>query len=299
MNQTKDFYCSDLAAELGVPLPGSATRGDTWFLLEYPARWGAKALEESDLRDTVKDALTPKNYPKDQARTLLIRQPASKGREGIKFFVAQTAVSPPRMYEYDLEEYDDLLALDLAALAAGGEGDPAHLRANPLYLVCVNGKRDKCCARNGIPAFQQMEAAAGELVWQSSHIGGHNLGPNMLFFPQGINYGRAAAEKASKLVETHAAGQISLTHFRGRVACGQPLQAAEFFWRQETGHLGLDDFQLIELEETAEDEWQVTASRPDSKDCLAITFRRQVSEELIPITCAQTKTKPIQTFRRF
>jgi hypothetical protein len=77
------------------------------------------------------------------------------------------------------------------------------------------------------------------------------------------------------------------------------LQAAEFFWRQETGNLGLADFKLIELEEMAEDEWQLTASRPDGKDCLAITFRRQLSEEPIPITCAQTKTKPFQSFHRF
>ena len=47
MNSQNKFFCSDLAWEYGLPLIGTATRGDIWFLLEYGGRWGAKALEET------------------------------------------------------------------------------------------------------------------------------------------------------------------------------------------------------------------------------------------------------------
>ena len=50
---TKKFFCTDLAWEYGIPLVGTATRGDIWFLLEYTGRWGVKAFEESTLPQEV------------------------------------------------------------------------------------------------------------------------------------------------------------------------------------------------------------------------------------------------------
>ncbi len=49
MVDSKKFFCTDLAWEYGIPLVGTATRGDIWFLLEYTGRWGAKAFEESSI----------------------------------------------------------------------------------------------------------------------------------------------------------------------------------------------------------------------------------------------------------
>ena len=186
MAEEKNFCCTDFALEKDVPLIGTATQGDVWILLEYPDRWGAKAILESDLPQSVKDVLENIAQPGVRLRSLLIRDDLSRQRNMITLYVGQTTFDEPRLYEYHLKEYTDLLNMDLASLAAGKPGDPANLRAEPLYLVCTNGLRDQCCARFGPQVYQAMRQEAGGQVWQSSHIAGHNKAPVLLFFPHGL-----------------------------------------------------------------------------------------------------------------
>ena len=143
MVDSKKFFCTDLAWEYGIPLVGTATRGDIWFLLEYTGRWGAKAFEESTLPQEVKDHINAAQHPGVEVRTLLIKQDRSQQHEGIHFFVGQTHPWEPRLYEYQFQSYSDLLSIDLSPLVTGEAGDPAHLRTEPLYMVCTNGKRDQ------------------------------------------------------------------------------------------------------------------------------------------------------------
>lgn len=185
MPSTEKFFCTNLAWEHGVPLMGTATRGDIWFLLEYTGRWGAKAFEESSIPQDVKDHLNGACHPGVEVRTLLIRQDRSRQHEGLRFFVGQTHPLEPRLYEYQFRDYAELLKIDLSSLVAGQPGDPAHLRTEPLFLVCTNGKRDQCCSIYGPETYQAMMAEAGDAVWQSSHIGGHNQAPITLFFHTG------------------------------------------------------------------------------------------------------------------
>lgn len=278
-----------------MPLVGSATHGDVWFLLEYPEKWGAKAFEESSLPQVVKDHLAGAASPERDLRILLIRQPQSHQREGITFFVVQSFLSPPQMVEYHLNDYEALLALDLKTLAAGGEGDPAHRRSEPLYLVCTNGKRDQCCALFGPAVYQAMADVVGEAVWQSSHIGGHNLAPVTLFFPHGLHYGRTQPQEIGEVILAYQQGQVSLPFYRGRVGLLQQAQAAEYFWRQQSGVLDLDTVQIGQSEAVGDNEWRVEVGLVGEKPEW-VQVRLNVSEHQIPITCAQTKTAPVRRF---
>ena len=82
MPDSEKFFCTDLARDYGIPLVGTATRGDIWFLLEYTGRWGAKAFEESALPWEVKEYLNAAMRPGVAIRTLLIRQDGSRQRQG-------------------------------------------------------------------------------------------------------------------------------------------------------------------------------------------------------------------------
>ena len=42
-------FCSDLAREERASLGGTATRADSWLLVENDAPWGERAIEENDL----------------------------------------------------------------------------------------------------------------------------------------------------------------------------------------------------------------------------------------------------------
>ena len=292
----KEFYCSDIAWEHGVPLIGTATRGDIWFLIEYPGRWGAKAFEESNIPHDIKDYLLGLKHPEVEVRILLIKQSESRHRGRITFFVVQTFALEPRLYKFRLDNYSDILDLDLSPILAGIPGDTAHLRHDPLYLVCTNGIRDKCCAVYGPEVYKSMKAEAGENVWQSSHIGGHNQSPIMLFFPHGLNYAHTTPSEARRLVQAYQRGQVVLHHYRGRVCYETHIQAAEHFWRQKTGELTLPGPQIEAVDILGEDEWIVTINQADGSNEERIHLKRRFSDYVIPTTCTKSKQSKIASF---
>lgn len=298
MSPNGDFSCTDLAWKHGVPLIGTASRGDTWFLLEYPGRWEAKALEGSSIPAAVKAQIASITPQGRTTRTLLIRQPQADHPVGIRFFAAQVDPLAPRLYEYHLERYEDLLDMDLTSLAAGEPGDAAYLKKDPLYLVCTNGRRDRCCAFYGPEVYQAMAVEAGDAVWQSSHIGGHNQAPITLFFPYGVNYGRATPGEASRLGQAYRRNQVVLRHYRGRVCYPTHVQAAEHFWREQSGILDLPGLRVDQVEENGPASWDVTVSEANGCQSIRIQLERRESDYAIPITCSGSKEARIQSFHR-
>jgi len=298
MVTSRNFFCSDLAWEFGIPLIGTATRGDIWFLLEYDGRWGAKAFEESSLPQDVKEHIRAAQQPGIEVRTLLIKQKRTPHFKGLRFFIGQTHPLEPRLYEYQLNDYLELLDIDLSRLVTGQPGDPTHLRTEPLYLACANGKRDQCCSIYGPGIYQALSAEAGDSVWQSSHIGGHNQAPIMLFFPYGVNYAHATPSEALRLMHAYQQGTVVLHHFRGRVCFDPPMQAAEHFWRQQTGNLNLPGLQIGPATEIDADEWMITVCSADGNNPISLQIQRQVSDYEIPTTCTKKKTAPVRSFHR-
>jgi hypothetical protein len=289
-------FCSDIARQQGVPLMATATRADIWFLLEYPFRWGAKAFEESDLPPLVKDHLRSAEQPGLKLRIQMIRQDDSVHREGIHFFIGQTCLETPRIYHYLLSDYDDLLDMDLKAMAAGKAGSSADLRSEPLFLVCTNGKRDQCCARYGPDLYRAMQAEAGEAVWQSSHIGGHNKAPVNLFFPHGVHYGQITPEAVGEVMKSYRQGKVVMKYYRGRVCLDPPLQAAEHLWRERTSVLSLTGVRFGELQQKGENIWRVKIQGPDGS-LTTVEVVRETTDYEIPTTCAGDKTSPIVSYR--
>jgi hypothetical protein len=297
MPDTQSFFCSDLAWELGVPIIGTATQGDVWFLLEYNERWGSKAFEESNLSQEIKDYIQAAFIP-DVTRILLIRQDRSWQHDGLRLFVGQTRPQKPRLYEYRLQNYDDILEIDLSSLAAGKPGDPTCIRIEPLYLVCTNGKRDQCCSIYGPETYRAMNEEAGEAVWQSSHIGGHNQSPITLFFPHGVNYAQATPVETRRLIRAYQQGKVVLHNYRGRVCFETHVQAAEHFWRAQTGDLTLPGVQIQSVTQVTENEWKIFITDLDNKNGHTIHIQQRFSDYNIPITCTKKKIRAISSFHR-
>jgi hypothetical protein len=79
----------------------------------------------------------------------------------------------------------------------------------------------------------------------------------MAVLPEGLYYGRVAPDDAENLVIEHRAGRIYLDHYRGRSIYDAPVQAAEQFLREHTGHLDVRGLRLISTESTGENRWKV------------------------------------------
>ena len=103
----------------------------------------------------------------------------------------------------------------------------------PMVLVCTHGRRDRCCARYGFPVFRHLhESLPQDMIWQTSHIGGHRFAATLLLFPHAYCYGQLSAETALDVVQAWSEGQLAHGHLlRGRTCYPRWAQAAEIAWR--------------------------------------------------------------------
>ena len=85
-------------------------------------------------------------------------------------------------------------------------------------------------------------------------------------------------------------GRVGLDFYRGRVGYDNPVQAAEHFWREQTGILDLPGMEVVSVEQLDEHEWQigVQGGRMES-DRKSFHILREVSEIEIPMTCSGKK----------
>ena len=252
-------YCSDLSLQGQEPIYGTATPTSAYLLLEYPHAWGAKAIPESDLSDAVKSWFSDRTQALPDAKALLIRGDAPSQADGIRFYVAAVRKHDPALYEFRLEHFEDLLGLDLPAILAGDRVYRLQRRDGPLLLVCTHGRRDVCCARQGLPVYRALRDAgrAPEMVWQVSHVGGHRFAANVICLPHGLLYGRVDPENALAILDAARERRLYLPNLRGRSAYEKVVQAAEYYLRAQSGEMVLDAYRFQEAVEFAPDAWRV------------------------------------------
>ncbi len=285
------------------PLAGTADEVDVWLLLEYRPAWPARAIEHNELApdvrawlDTGISALRELGL---KVRPQFIRRPEIEDSD-VQLFLHHAG---------DLRvlrgAYADLAKTPLVESVLEGAGE---LLREPHFFVCVNGRRDACCARFGLPVYYRLRQLAGQCVWQVTHLGGHRFAPNVLVLPDGLLYGRVAAptgsdaDKAAEVVEFHrqaALGQVSIKHLRGRSNWPQAAQAAEALARS-SGRLprgaasGSEPLALVSVEDDATGH-AVTFS------CAGQSFRFRVTQAAEPLSvlasCGDETTRAVRPYQ--
>jgi hypothetical protein len=291
-----DYRCSLRSLELDEPLFASATQTQVYFLLEYPQAWGAKAFEESVLPEAVKAGMEQALKRIPGARMLMIKGRPGHSANRPLFFAARLSDRQPALYAFELADYANLLDLDLPALAAGSAAYAAQLSQEPLYLVCTNGRRDPCCAANGLEVFRSLSRLAGLNVWQTSHVGGHRFAANLVYLPDGLFFGRLDSVSAAEVVACLQRGELALHHFRGRACYTEPVQAAEYYLRQETGVIGLGAFHFESAEQTSELQWHVEFASAGSPARYELEILCQVGDQSFFQSCRQDKLSPLVSY---
>ena len=222
--------CTDAARMRGEPLQASAVRYSRFLLLEVPGPWGCSALEGKHMEAGVGRRLASAAAAAG-THVLLIRRPGrhpsagSDARHGsMAWGLADTSAGAERVQWGAWRDPAELLDLDLTAAVP----QPANVRGGPqrLALVCTNGKRDQCCAVRGRPVAAALAAATSWDTWECSHLGGHRFAATIMLLPTGDMFGWLDPESALEVARRFDAGQLMLSHYRGR--CGQPapVQAA-------------------------------------------------------------------------
>ena len=291
-----NFYCSELAVQLDEQLFGTATRVDTWLLLSYSGSYSRKAFGEAGIPAQVKEHLNAASRSLPNSRIQLIKQGPQSTAEMV-FYVAVAKELRPVLYRFDLNSYEDLLNIDVRAVA---QGDPQYdndVDEEPVYLVCTHAMHDRCCARFGLPVYKQMSSRTGMNVWQTTHLGGHRFAANAIGLPHGIMYGRLSPPDVTPLI-TECLGQtILLGKYRGRTCYEALEQAAEYFVRKQTLILDYMGLRHLQTERLSDTEARVTfLSTADGKQH-AVLIARDIGALKTFTSCGAEHESSIDQFR--
>lgn len=226
--------CSARAEQLDEPMVGSIDRRDRWLLVEDRSAWGEKAV-----RDVLGAELEAAAKVRGMQPLLVRRREGDPAADEVRrVFLVDTASRA--MAVRTISALAELNAMLDASVADFG----APL-ADPLLLVCTNGKRDACCALRGRALMTALAADHGERTWECTHLGGHRFAGNLVCLPDGIVYGRVGPTDGPRLADAYLDGRLDPAHLRGRSAWPPPAQVAEVAVR---ARLGIDRIGDVALE---------------------------------------------------
>lgn len=229
--------CSARSRALGESIIGTASTVRSWLLLEQPGPWDPTALASRRLPPGLGGELA-RRANQHRVRIVLIRRHGrTLAGPPPACFVASSRPVGSWLGRVSLDAPEDVLDLDLAALAAGRSVD-AETIDGPLFCVCTHGRHDPCCAERGRPVATALAAEFPERTWEVSHIGGDRFSGNVVCLPDGDYLGWVAPEDAVAMARAYLDGDYWLATLRGRSSYAPAVQAAEVLVRQRLGVTG-------------------------------------------------------------
>lgn len=199
-----EFRCSLSSFEDEEPLAGTAPTDTALLFVEHAGSWGRQAVSESRLSESVKDHLG--GLP--GVRVQLIRRHGGVAGPGVRVFYAVAGGEGFVVSTTVLEAVEDIIRLDL-------ERDLAPYEQGP-WLVCTNGRRDRCCAELGRPVAAALAARWPEGTWETTHLGGHRFSATLLALPSGHTLGRLSVENSREACHQVEQGRVPVDLSRGR-----------------------------------------------------------------------------------
>jgi hypothetical protein len=288
---TDPGFCRLLSRDHAESLVASAA-SDTWLwlVLEYGGPWAAKAYDEAVLPAAVRRSIDGWLAQIPGARVQLIRRRSTPRDGEVHVFVAWTRPEHRVVRRVRLPSCDDVASLDVpgfvAAASRGEEPALGEAPERPIVLVCTNGRRDRCCAKWGVPVYRALSQRDDLDVWQTTHLGGHRFAATLLTLPDGLSYGRVEPDEVDALAQALHAGEIHrLDRFRGRTALPAAGQAAEHFFRARSGQMRVDAVRGVELETIAEG--TLARVRDDQGVEHPIALTRETLPERVPPSCGK------------
>lgn len=266
-----DLACSFASLQANEPLAGTAVESiDRWLLLEVTDTWAPKVLQSEVFSDAVRARLTEWSEA-PRSRLQLIRRPGRTGKRPL--FAVMSSSGESRQVE--LDSYADLVSLDLDMMQLAP--------SEPTVLVCVHGRRDRCCAQHGAAVYRSLQSRVGD-VWQTSHLGGHRFAACVLTLPNGLMYGRLRPEHGDAFAAAQYAGEVGdLDLFRGRCDFDRPTQAAEIFVRRRTGDRAVDALEWIETTPDGDSTWTARFRASSGEEIARV--RREETGIMRPASC--------------
>ena len=284
-------FCAQVSRDAQEPFLGTAPRVDIWFLLEYTGTWGSSAIEDSLLPDRVKGWIARSSQLFPHFRAQLIRQ-QTPSEQAITCFIGIAQENRQLLYRFQLESYENLLTLNMAALIAGDPCYDEYVFHDPLFLICTHGKHDLCCSKFGMPVYLEAVKQGGECAWQTSHLGGDKFAANMLCLPHGIYYGRVIVLEVEAIIANYRKNMLYMEKYRGRTCYTLIEQVAEHFLRIITNKHAINILQLLAMQHEGNETYKVSFRSLQDSKIYRLTIIREIKETCFDTTCnAKGKNK--------
>lgn len=282
------YFCSAASRYFKEQLNGTAANSAAFILIEYNNPFPAKINEANVDKDWLKKVQQlAKAY---KGKVLLVRTKTSNIKDCKISFIDCTRFS----YFTISTTTDQYTSVDIAAHISS----PETIWLNdPFFLVCTNGKKDKCCAKFGLPVFKFFESFNTDVpVWESSHVGGDRFAANVVAMPYGIYYGHVAVEDVGHILVRTLLKKIYKNNYRGLSRRSFFEQSIECFIRDYLKNYDIDFDIHIHLTEHSEECYKVEVKTNNQ-----YTFIMELIRESIPyphlLTCHAKKPENITKFR--
>ena len=228
--------CSELSLAAAVPLAGTTTRAERWLLVEHGGPWEGTPCPTPR---------SPKPWPKRCSPSTAAcphAPPRARGGLGVR----PRSPRAPRRTEESFGGSTSPAWRTSRTPTSTRPASPSRARSSS---SAPTDRRDACCARLGVPVYNALRAhLPAELLWRSSHQGGHRFAANVLALPHGIQLGRVGPTEAAEVAAALATGRIPLAHYRGRSLHAPEVQAADALVRTVEGLDRVGDVRLVEHE---------------------------------------------------
>ncbi|HET8768451.1 MAG TPA: sucrase ferredoxin [Pedococcus sp.] len=288
---------------------GTAARAGFFVALEQSGPWGRDAATQSHLPADLGARLSSACSDRG-GRLSLLRRP---GRHADEHHggghTAYLAWSGPDAWllRATVEDPATLLSVDLDALARGDRDAvvasfPGAVPAEPVLLVCTNGRRDVCCAVRGRPVAVEAAAARPGRVWEASHTGGHRFAPTGVLLPHGATLARLDPLLATTVLDEADHGRLPAAalgprHDRGRSSLAPDAMAAESHVRAEHAITDLAALVTEPVDEGAETVQGRYAVRHRDGRAWVVQVQRHEAGTL-PESCAKLPVTVVQRVPR-
>lgn len=280
--------CAPASERRGEPLAGTARPGSRWLLIEDPGPWGDDVPNGGGLPADIAAALATR-IARARLRLLLIRRPGRPDPHRPVHRWAFVDSRPGREGIWWGRWSAPAALLDLP-LHPPADRPPSR---EPTYVVCVNGRRDPCCAIRGRPVAAALAATRPRQTWECSHIGGDRFAANLVALPYGMSYGRLEPATAGTVAAAYEAGRVAPAWLRGRTCLPPVVQAAQHHARLALHEDGLDALPAHAATALDARTWRVRLGRPGGDVLVHI---RTGSTPPTNLGCSRPDLEPAPTF---
>ncbi len=242
------MLCSMYSREQGEDLIGSARTVNQFLFLEVPKPWHSSITRTDQLPDELAEAHkeATKNDLFDGKFLFIAPDEDYSVDDRVRFLYFERPEGSFSTYdrmsfhvpEQTMIEAGKLLLKDPAS--AGQELDQ-YRETNDHFrelLVCTHTERDPCCGEFGGSIYRALRshyANEQTRIWQTSHIGGHRLCPNIVDLPDGRYWGRMNLDSLDPFLDRETGFERISDQYRGWCALERPVQILERKAFEEVG----------------------------------------------------------------